>query len=102
MSKILSQKNNSTPNSSSSFSCNQTRYRSIARADLQLPKSPNKKAEVIQRLATKYKLRINLRRRRKELSEDEKIWLIELLNQSDLRYTSIGRKDHVCVGKFNG
>ena len=61
MSKILSQKNNSTPNSSSSFSCNQTRYRSIARADLQLPKSPNKKAEVIQRLATKYKLRINLK-----------------------------------------
>ena len=39
--------NNSTLNSSSSFSCKQTLYRSIARADLQLPKSPNERAEVI-------------------------------------------------------
>ena len=52
--------NNSTLNSSSSFSWKQTLYRSIARADLQLPKSPNERAEVIQRLATKYKLRIKL------------------------------------------
>ena len=43
--------NNSTPNSSWSFSSKQTFYRDIARADLHLPKSPNKKAEVIQRLA---------------------------------------------------
>ena len=53
--------NNSTANSSLSFSCKQTLYRSIARADLQLPKSLNEKAQVIQRLATKYKLRINLK-----------------------------------------
>ena len=46
--------NNSTSNSSSSFSCKQTLDRSIARADLQLPKGPNEKAEVIHRLATKY------------------------------------------------
>ena len=69
--------NNSTPNSCLSFSCKETPYRSIIRADLHLPKSPNKKAEVIQRLATKYKLRINLKengaRRRKELNEDENI-----------------------------
>ena len=45
--------NNSTPNSSSSFSWKQTSYRTIARADLKLPKSLNKKAEGIQRLATK-------------------------------------------------
>ena len=73
--------NNSTPNSCLSFSCKETPYRSITRADLHLPKSPNKKAEVIQRLAIKYKLRINLKengaRRRKELSEDENIWMIE-------------------------
>ena len=48
--------NNSTPNSSLSFSCKQTLYHSIARADLQLPKSWNDKAEVIQWLAAKYKL----------------------------------------------
>ena len=53
--------NNATPNSSSSFSCKQTLYRSIARAGLQLPESPNEKAEVIQKLATKYKLRKNLK-----------------------------------------
>ena len=51
----------STLNSSSSFSCKQTLYRSIARADLQLPKSPNEKAEVIQKLAKKCKLRIKLK-----------------------------------------
>ena len=43
-----------------------------------------------------------MRRRRKELNEDEKIWLIEFLNQSDITYTSLGRKDHVYFGKFNG
>ena len=47
--------NNSTPNSSLSFSWKQTLYSSIARVNLKLPKIPNKKAEVIQRLATKYK-----------------------------------------------
>ena len=44
---------NSTANSSLSFSCKQTPYRNIRRADLHLPKSPSKKAEVIQRLPTK-------------------------------------------------
>ena len=58
--------NNSSPNSGLSFSCKQTLYRSIVRADLHLPKSPNKKAEVIQRLATKYKLRKNLKENRRK------------------------------------
>ena len=56
--KNSSATNNSTANSSLSFSCKETLYRSIARANLQLPKSPNEKAEVIQRLATKYKLKL--------------------------------------------
>ena len=64
------------------------------------------KTEGIQRLPTKYKLRINLKekrgRHRKELNEDEKIWLIEFLNQRDITYTSLGCKDHVYIGKFNG
>ena len=36
--------NNSTPNSGSSFSCKQTLYHSITRADLHLSKNRNKKA----------------------------------------------------------
>ena len=51
--------NNLTANSSSSFSWKETLYRSIARAHLHLPKSPNKKTGVMQRLATQYKLSIN-------------------------------------------
>ena len=57
--------NNSTRNSSPSVSCKQTLYCSIARNDLHLPKSLNKKAEVIQRLTTKYKLRENLKENRR-------------------------------------
>ena len=67
---------------------------------------PNKKAEVIQKLATKYQLRVNLKETRgrpcKELVEEEKIWLIEFLNRSDISYTNPGRKDNVYIGKLNG
>ena len=50
----------------------------------------------------KNKVKRKLRRRRKEPNKDKKIWLIEFLNQSDIKYTSLGRKDHVYFGKFNG
>ena len=53
--------NNSVRNRSSSFSCKQTLYRSIAKANLHCLKSPNKKVEIIQRLTTKCKLRMNLK-----------------------------------------
>ena len=92
------QGNAQTPGSS--FSCKQTLHRSLSRADSHLPKSPHKKAEIIQRLATKYKLRINLKekrgRPRKELTEREKI------TRSDISYTNPGRKDSVYIGKING
>ena len=72
------------------FSCKQTLHRSLSRADSHLPKRPHKKAEIIQRLATKYKLRINLKekrgRPRKELTETEKIWLVEFLDRSDIQH----------------
>ena len=48
------QENAQTPGSS--FSCKQTLHRSLSRADSHLPKSSHKKAEIIQRLVTKYKL----------------------------------------------
>ena len=56
--------NNSTPNSSVPFSRKQTLYCSVARADLHFLKSPNKKADVIRRLATKYILRISFKKSR--------------------------------------
>ena len=59
--KNSSPTNNSARNTSSSFFCKQTLYNSIARTNLQLVKSPNNKAEVTQRLATKYKLKLKLK-----------------------------------------
>ena len=38
----------------SAFSCRQSLHQSLSRADLHLPKGPNKNAEINQRLATKY------------------------------------------------
>ena len=32
----------------------------------------------------------------------KRIWLIEFLDQSDITYTSFGRKDHLYFRKFNG
>ena len=90
----------------SAFSCKQSLHRSLLRANLHLPKSPSKNAEIIQRLTTKYKIRIKLKenrgRPRKELSEEESIWLIEFLSRSDISYTNPGRKDNVYIGKSNG
>ena len=88
------------------FSSRQTLHRRLSTADSHLPKSPHKKAEIMQRLATKYKLRIifqqNRRRPRKELNEEEKIWLIEFLNRFNISYTNPGSKDHVYIGKIDG
>ena len=65
--KNSSTANNSPPNSGSSLSCKQTLYYSVTRTDCLFPlKNPNKKTEVIQRLLTKYKLRINLRKIKKK------------------------------------
>ena len=58
--------NNSISNNGLSFSCKQTPYHSFKRPNLTLLKSPNKKTEVIQRLLTIYKSRINL----KKIEED--------------------------------
>ena len=101
---IASDSASSTPGSA--FSCKQSLHRSLSRANQHLPKRPNKKAEVIQRLATKYQLRVNFKETRgrtcKELVEEEMIWLIEFLNRSDITYTNPGHKDNVYIGKLNG
>ena len=41
-------------------------------------------------------------RPRKELTEREKIWLVEFLDRSDISYTNPGREDSVYIGKING
>ena len=86
--EVRVQDETSTQTRGSAFQSRQTLHRSLSRADSHLPKSPHKKAEIIQRLATKYKLRINFQqnrgRPRKKLNEEEKIWLIEFLNRFDI------------------
>ena len=64
--------NNSAPNSSFSFSCEQTLYSSIARADLHLPKSPNKKTEIVQRHITKTQIKNKLKKKSKKTSSRAK------------------------------
>ena len=59
-------------------------------------RSPQKKTEIIQRLATKYRLKNNLPENRgrphMKLNDEEKIWLIEFLDRSDITYTNSERK----------
>ena len=52
------------------FSTKQSRYRSLKRAEDNLPKSPNKKKEVIGSLAKKYRIRITLSKRKGRKYED--------------------------------
>ena len=92
--------NNSTPNSSSSFSCKGTFNRLIY-----IDEKPKQKSwgypKACNKIQIKNKVKRKLRRRRKELNEDEKIWLIEFLSQSDIGCTSLSHKDHVYFGKLN-
>ena len=93
--------------STSSFSTKQSLHRSLSRANNFFPKSPHKKAEVIEKLAEKYKVKFQFKkstrgRPRKDLNEEEKQWLIEFLARADLTYTNPGRKDNVYIGKKDG
>ena len=60
----------------SSFSNKKTLHRSLSRADNHLPKSPHKKAEVIEKLVEKYHVKIPFNtkhgRARNDLNEEEK------------------------------
>ena len=71
-----------------------------------LPRSLRKKVDIIQSLASKYQIRINMHenrgRPRKELSEEKNDWMIELLSRSDMTYTNPGRQDNVYISKVDG
>ena len=90
----------------SSFSNKKTLHRSLSRADNHLPKSPHKKAKIIEKLVEKYYVKIpfNTKRGRpwKYLNEEEKKWLETFLSCSDVSYTNPGRKGHLYVGKIDG
>ena len=95
----------STPNSS--FTTKQSFHRSVSRADDNLPKSPHKKLEVVEKLEEKYLVKMPFRkgsrgRPRKDLSEEERDWLIKLLARADMTYTNPGRKDNVYIGIKDG
>ena len=98
--------NMNTP-SPSAFKHVSTKSRSIKRVESALPKSPHKRNEVVSSIAEKYKLRINLvknkgGRPRKDLSDEQKQWLRNALDRSDLSMMNPGKKDNVYVGKSNG
>ena len=99
--------NDTSPSiSPSSFSNKQSLHHSLSHAENFLPKSPHKKAEVIEKLADQYKVKFKFKksvrgRPHKDLNEEENRWLIESLVRADLTYTNPGRKD-VYIGKENG
>ena len=95
--------NNSTPNISSSFFENKRSIVAQQGLIYNCRKAQTKKVpKPCDKIQIKNKVKRKLRRRCKELNEDEKIWQIEFLSKSDIRYTSLGHKDHVYFGKLNG
>ena len=74
---------------------------SVKKAKKSLPKSPRGKREVIRRLASKFQVRVKFGEkvgRKKSVLNEEVDWVIAFLNQRDISYTNLGRKDNVHVG----
>ena len=103
---LTGQKDTSLSIFPSSFSNKQSLHCSLSHANNFLPKSPQKRTEVIKKLAEKHKVKFNFKkgargRPHKDLNEEEKRWLIEFLARVNLTYTNPGRKDNVYIGKEN-
>ena len=93
----------------SSFKHNSTRSRSMQRARKALPKSPNKKREVVEDLVKNVlKIRVpsvsDKKRGRpaKDISEVEEKWLDVFIDRADITRCSPRRKDSVYIGKIDG
>ena len=72
-----------------------------------LPKSRRKRKEFVPALANKFKLRIKptqskAERPKNELTESEKGWLKNFLNEPDITYVTPGQKDHRYFGGVDG
>ena len=93
---------------SSSFKHNCTKIRSLKKADNALPRSPNKKKEIISSLASKYQLRIaQIHKKRpgpkcKGLTEEQIQWLVTALDRPDIAYMNPGKNENVYIGKLDG
>ena len=93
---------------SSSFKHNCTKIRSLKKAENALPRSPNKKKEIIPSLAPKYQLRIaQIHKKRsgpkcKGLTEEQIQWLVTALDRPDIAYMNPGKNENVYIGKLDG
>ena len=92
--------NNDAATPSTPFSTKQAKAQSISRAEKALPKSPRKKNEILGSLAKKYKFCIVMNKKKTELTEEEKQWIVDNLGRAGLTYVNPGRKDHVYIGKI--
>ena len=71
-----------------------------------LSKSSHKQIEVVSNIAEKFNLRINLVKSRggipcKDLCDEQKYWMRNVLDCSDLSRMNPEKKEHVYVGKSN-
>ena len=98
--------NKENPTSLSSFTCASSRKHTLKKVVKALPKSPNKRIEIVKSLASKFDLRIKLDHKKlgrpENASSDEKqTWLSKFLDRSDITYTKSGKNNQRYVGKEN-
>ena len=91
----------------SSFSNEQSKFRNLSKAEKALPSSPNKRPKVVEALAKKCKLRINILPQKpgpkvQVLNEKKIDWLTEFLDCGSISYITPGLKDHVYTGIIDG
>ena len=90
---------------SSAFSQRHIKSRSLRKVESVLPKSPRKNPEIVESLAKKFQIRIQYKstgRPKDDLKEEEKTWLIEFLDRTDISYATPGKNDQRYVGKIDG
>ena len=84
----------------------QLQVSTVHKTERSLPSSPLKRVEVIGTLAKKFNPRIAVPnksgRKKNKLSEEEEEWIENLLERSDITYSTPGRRDTIYVGMDGG
>ena len=87
----------------SSFKHQATKCRSLSKVSRNLPKSPNKRSEIIRSLAKRFQVDMEAERKKGRpkliLNDAEKDWLKNFFDRPDISYTTPGRRDQVYIGK---